>query len=1219
VSGTPVKPLVVLVPDLFGSHLRDADGRVWVDDEALEAGGLGRLAIDKPHVAPDGVIAATYRTLVEALESIYEVNAFDYDWRQSLAAVAEPVRHAVADALTQDDRQVHLLGHGWGGVVAAAVAADADLLPLLAQRHSRVVTLGAPFTGSWEIQRVLDGTHPLAKLLAGIVTKRTPVERVTSVLASWPGLTNARPGRKAEIPDDLLPLVTTIAGTGTTTCVARSAKDTGGTPEYLFHADGDGIVAAKDAQVDGARAITIEGSHVQLITSPQAIRICLEELAAGPSPHARALARPADEPLEAREDPLPEVITSVELIEAATGALSPVTLVYPLTVSVLHSHLRQADYPIAIGHYRDDTIVSAEAALDVALGGRLSRRLDLDVYAGATGAVEVLSVPGAHPPGAIVIGLGDVGDLIPEKLARLVANAAVRYAVRVADASSGAGWASAAMSTLLIGADSGSISLADSIRSIVRGVLEANRRLRATKLWERVRVDRLQFVELFEDVAEQAAHVINSLPDTLAQELTRAEGIRPTPQLSVSPGGEYSRPPEDYRAQGWWRRVQVSARPSAQPPTGDRATDAIELVYTPLTDRAKLSQSTAVQSLPQVAKLVEASMLQSTVDLKLSNALFELLVPGSLKQSIRNGGDVLLLLNSAAAGYPFELMADRESMAAPIPLIKKCGILRQLELREQPRKPDITSGRDVLVIGPPQAPAWPTLPGAREEAHRIADLCRDRGYRPTLLVNANSRDVQTEVFASDARVLHIAAHGQYSDNPLQSGVVIGDNEFFTTANVAAMRRVPEFVFLNCCHLGRLGPDTKPATAFPALAASLAEGFMSAGVRAVIAAGWTVDDAAGLKFARTFYEEFLGGELFGEAVRRARLATLEQHANTSTWGAFQCYGSPEYRLRSTASSERPHFSKPPVSRGELLARVRSLAERAGGARGAELTSLAKEFETQKRLILDSDRWQDGETLAALAGFAAQLEQFQDAIELYRQALKVAKGLAPLQAVEQLANMLGREAPRLAVAKDTDAAAKAIKLFDEAIGWLNWLDEKLTPPTAERFALRGSVHKRWAMLTRERERRGHLRDAWQAYGDAREQARGKQSYQLLNWLALGFLLKKQPKQELIGMARNELALARQKNESPGDRSFWDRVAIPDALLHVALFEGSLTDPKVVDDIDDAYGNALATGPSARERASARDHLVFLAEMLPDPSLKLKLDVPGNELQRLIKRLL
>ena len=337
----------------------------------------------------------------------------------------------------------------------------------------------------------------------------------------------------------------------------------------------------------GARGIVIDGSHAHLVTSAQAIKACLEELAAGTSPPARAMARPADEPLEAREDPLPEVISSVELIEAAIGALIPVTLVYPLRVSVLHSHLRQADYPVAIGHYRDDTIVSAEAALDVALGGRLSRRLDLDVYAGTAGAVEILSVPGAHPPGAIVIGLGEVGDLTPEKLARLVANAAVRHAVRVADASSGAGWASAAMSTLFIGADSGSMTVADSIRSIVRGVLEANRRLRATKLWERVRIDRLQFVELFEDMAEQAAHVINSLPDMLAQELTRAEGVKAKPQLGVMPGGEYSRPPEDHRAQGWWRRVQVSGKTSPQ----SRARPAAPRPWSSSTRRSRIARS----------------------------------------------------------------------------------------------------------------------------------------------------------------------------------------------------------------------------------------------------------------------------------------------------------------------------------------------------------------------------------------------------------------------------------------------------------------------------------------------------------------------------------------------------------------------------------------------------------------------------------------------------
>ena len=111
-------------------------------------------------VQSDGVIAAIYRTLVDALDPLYEVNAFDYDWRQPLATAAAQIRAAVSDGLKDEGRRVHLVGHGWGGVVAVAAASHPDLLKTLLQRQCRVVTLGAPFTGSWEVQRMLDGTHP---------------------------------------------------------------------------------------------------------------------------------------------------------------------------------------------------------------------------------------------------------------------------------------------------------------------------------------------------------------------------------------------------------------------------------------------------------------------------------------------------------------------------------------------------------------------------------------------------------------------------------------------------------------------------------------------------------------------------------------------------------------------------------------------------------------------------------------------------------------------------------------------------------------------------------------------------------------------------------------------------------------------------------------------------------------------------------------------------
>ena len=218
------------------------------------------------------------------------------------------------------------------------------------------------------------------------------------------------------------------------------------------------------------------------------------------------------------------------------------------------------------------------------------------------------------------------------------------------------------MSTLLIGNDSGSMTLGDSIRAIVRGVLEANRRLRATELWDCVRIDCLEFVELFEDVAEQAAHVVNALPECSAG--AHAIGrYSPTPQLGAVPGGEYSRPPEENRAQGWWRRVQVSGKPSRSS-RGGAATSRPSSSSTRPSPTAPSSQSTAVQSLPQVSRLVEASMLQSTVDLKLSNTLFELLLPTSVKNSFR-----MAAIPAAAQSLcrPISVRADggRESMAGP--------------------------------------------------------------------------------------------------------------------------------------------------------------------------------------------------------------------------------------------------------------------------------------------------------------------------------------------------------------------------------------------------------------------------------------------------------------------------------------------------------------------------------------------------------------------------
>ncbi len=50
----------------------------------------------------------------------------------------------------------------------------------------------------------------------------------------------------------------------------------------------------------------------------------------------------------------------------------------------------------------------------------------------------------------------------------------------------------------------------------------------------------------------------------------------------------------------------------------------------------------------------------------------------------------------------------------------------------------------------------------------------------------------------------------------------------------------------------------------------------------------------------FYDRLLSGATFGEAIAAARWQTWNDHQSVNTWGAYQCYGDPDYRLAPTRS-------------------------------------------------------------------------------------------------------------------------------------------------------------------------------------------------------------------------------------------------------------------------------------------------------------------------------
>src|SRR5207247_4671448 len=107
-----------------------------------------------------------------------------------------------------------------------------------------------------------------------------------------------------------------------------------------------------------------------------------------------------------------------------------------------------------------------------------------------------------------------------------------------------------------------------------------------------------------------------------------------------------------------------------------------------------------------------------------------------------------------------------------------------------------------------------------------------------------------------------------------------------------------------------------------LAANLAAQFIRMGVRAVVAAGWAVNDDDAKTFARTFYEAMLAGRQFGDAVRVAREETYGS-GSSNTWGAYQCYGNPAFVLGKHSGNQGEDGQRF-ASNAELVARLLNLA-------------------------------------------------------------------------------------------------------------------------------------------------------------------------------------------------------------------------------------------------------------------------------------------------------
>lgn len=887
------------------------------------------------------------------------------------------------------------------------------------------------------------------------------------------------------------------------------------------------------------------------------------------------------------------------------------TLRRRLSVSVHAADLRFHVQPLLIGHYEQDPIAGPQAIVDRdLLGGALSQRHSLGLYPGPLGtASAILSSPDKPLGGAVIIGLGRFDQpLTQQGLADAVCAGALRFLFQVRD-TRGPSVSSLTLGSLLIGTNSSSsLSVAASVEALVGGVLAANARFQATTGLV-LHIERLQIIELYLDTAITAAYALaeheNSLADharTLdtrlhcTPDLQRGSGARPRLFDGGAAGGNY------------WPRLLISdasracdeageddltAASGERPPSTRRAPVATRLRFLHVGQRAR-AEAVVQQRQPDLIEQLVRQQIDSTRwNPDFGRALFQLMVPHALKDTLRHAERLVLVVDPLTANLPWELMladdlgkthfsADAGAGAGgagarmgggPLALALRMPLVRQLaasEFRPQVRQ---SVGRAALVVGnpslagfldrfpgPPEAPLAepPDLPGAADEAQAVSRVLQDHGHDVTALIEpaATASQVMIALYRQPWRVLHLCAHGVFALRNVAgvelTGVLLSDGVLITAAEIQAMELVPELVFLNCCHLGQMAAQSRPHR----LAASIARELIAVGVRCVVVAGWAVSDGPAKRFGETFYQRLFGaGETFGQAVFEARVATAEYAPEDITWGAFQAYGDAGWRANPAGRVLVAGKPMPFVAPDELLdelARWRVEAtQRAERHRSTDAERAAQcravEVFMQERCPEAWRAWPEVQLALGATWYA--LGAFDRAVTCLKAAIRAEQrdALVPIRAIEALANALTRQAQQV----EPD---EADTLLDEALKALDLLDQLAAVEggsTGERWALRGSVMKRRAEVLARRSpavNKPALVNAIQQAIDTYARG-GDGPYPQLNALALRALLCGPSERQTLAAQALACGAKAQAAFERGHGDAWDALMVPEAHM-VAL---------------------------------------------------------------------
>jgi len=578
---------------------------------------------------------------------------------------------------------------------------------------------------------------------------------------------------------------------------------------------------------------------------------------------------------------------------------------------------------ISVGHYIGVAPQNAELALDRAISPKLGTQKvegiitalhSRGIIVGELGKHFVIPDPTSGKRVIVIAGMGQPGGFREAELT-VLARELVWMLGRMGRQH---------LYTILIGAGAGNLAIPNAILGWLRGIRRALYQAEAAKQ------SRLTTITLVE---RNAGNFI--LMDRALR--AAADTLRKDPEpLDV----QYQMP-----SQGVLNRVEANAQSEAKDDAvrqlkkrlaasdPGRDPEPIRLTVRLLRDTFEFAALTTEAAIPQRDIRMDPVLIDEANDLlpaaadadaqtDRGNLLGRLLLPGDLREIIvKPPTPLVLTLDRSTARIHWEMVALRTSEGATKGfeadrfLGTACGLTRQLRTTFAPvPEPPLLSGRPlrVLIVADPADEA--PLPGAQEEGEavmRIFEQFKKESTRDVEIVSLLGPRQATRVAVLEQLInhrfdiLHYAGHCFFDEkDPSHCGWIFSGNHILSADELNRIDRIPRLVFSNACESGITAQQSSRPSAL--LAPSFAEAFFARGVGDFICTAWPVDDAAALAFSQRVYTGLLG--LRG-AVEPMHVAIAAARADVArmgpgglqTWGAYQHYGNPYFRIEGAAEA------------------------------------------------------------------------------------------------------------------------------------------------------------------------------------------------------------------------------------------------------------------------------------------------------------------------------